>query len=116
MSIHRLFEAHTFPILTVGISKEMVEGKPSNSITTWDNLVKKFLIRFFPSGKTTRLRSEILSFKQKPDENLYHSWERFKSLLRDCPHHQQTNEVSANTFVEGLDHNTKIFLDSTAGG
>ncbi|KAF3630217.1 hypothetical protein FXO38_27286 [Capsicum annuum] len=46
------------------------------------------------SSKTARLRSEIVSFKQKPDKNLYYAWECFKVLLRHCPHHQKSNEVS----------------------
>lgn len=62
------------------------------------------------------MRSEILSFKQRPEENLYLAWVRFKSLLRDCPHHQQSNEVLDHTFVESLDPHTKILLDSASGG
>ncbi|XP_047270350.1 uncharacterized protein LOC124899497 [Capsicum annuum] len=39
-----------------------------------------------------RLHSEIVSFKQRPDKNLYHAWEWFKDLLQDFPHQQQSNE------------------------
>lgn len=90
--------------------------EPPNSITTWDELAQKFFMRFFPSEKTTKLRSEILSFKQRPGKNLYQAWDRFKGLLISCPHHYQTNEVLVHTFIEGLEPNTKILLDSTAGG
>lgn len=63
-----------------------------------------------------KLCSEIASFKQTAKQNLYYAWERFKSFLEDYPHHQQSNEVLTHTFVKGLDHNTKILLDSTADG
>nr|XP_016503530.1 PREDICTED: uncharacterized protein LOC107821609 [Nicotiana tabacum] len=38
-----------------------------------------------------------------------------KSLARDCPHHNQTNEVLAHTFIEGL-LETKIVVDVAVGG
>ncbi|XP_075086259.1 uncharacterized protein LOC142168971 [Nicotiana tabacum] len=73
----------------------------------------------FPSsllGKTAKIRSEIVAFRQKVGESLYSAWERFKGLLRDCPHHNQTNIVLAHTFIEGLHHETKIVIDAAAGG
>ncbi|XP_059289488.1 uncharacterized protein LOC132043007 [Lycium ferocissimum] len=66
--------------------------------------------------KTAHLRREIMSFRQKNGENLYQAWERFKGLLRDCPHHHQTNEVLAHTFIESLDAQHKSSLDTAAGG
>lgn len=53
-------------------------------------------------------------FQGKPDRNLYHVWERFKFLHRDCLHQQYTNEALTHTFLKGLDLNTKILLDSVA--
>ncbi|XP_060182851.1 uncharacterized protein LOC132612778 [Lycium barbarum] len=82
----------------------------------WDDLATKFLTRFFPPAKTARLRREIMSFRQKNGENLYQAWERFKGLLRDCPHHHQTNKVLAHTFIESLDAQHKSSLDTAAGG
>uniref|UniRef100_M1DJM3 Retrotransposon gag protein n=1 Tax=Solanum tuberosum TaxID=4113 RepID=M1DJM3_SOLTU len=37
-------------------------------------------------------------------------------MLMSCPHHHQSNEVLVHTFIEGLEPNTKILLDSAAGG
>ncbi|XP_055800404.1 uncharacterized protein LOC129869830 [Solanum dulcamara] len=87
-----------------------------NSITTWNDKARKFLIRFFPSGKTTKLRAEILSFKQKSGENLCQVRDRLKSLLISYPHHHQANKVLVYTFIEGLEPNTKILLESAIGG
>ncbi|XP_070050239.1 uncharacterized protein [Nicotiana tomentosiformis] len=72
--------------------------------------------RFFPSGKTVKIRSEIVTFKQKSGESLYSAWERFQGVLRDCPHHNETNEVLAHTFIEELHPETKIMVDDAAGG
>ncbi|XP_015159333.1 uncharacterized protein [Solanum tuberosum] len=105
-----------FPFSLLREAKRWLNSEPANFITTWDNLARKFLIRFFPFGKTAKLRSDILSFRQKGGENLYQAWDRFKSLLQSCPHHHQANEVLVHTFIEGLEPNTKILLDSAAGG
>ncbi|XP_075087552.1 uncharacterized protein LOC107830520 [Nicotiana tabacum] len=93
----------------------MAEGR-TNSITSWNDLARKVLARFFPSGKPAKIRSEIVSYKQKAGESLYSAWERFKGLLRDCPHHNQTNAVLAHTFIEGLHLETNIVVDAAAGG
>ncbi|XP_060183058.1 uncharacterized protein LOC132613012 [Lycium barbarum] len=101
-----------FPFSLLGNASNWLLAEPANSITTWDDLATKFLTRFFPPAKTTRLRREIMSLRQKNRENLYQAWERLKGLLRDCPHHHQTNEVLAHTFIESLDAQHK-FTQST---
>nr|XP_016475484.1 PREDICTED: uncharacterized protein LOC107797134 [Nicotiana tabacum] len=37
-------------------------------------------------------------------------------MLRDCPHHCQTDEVLGHTFVDGLDDASNMNLDSACGG
>ncbi|XP_075081450.1 uncharacterized protein LOC142166333 [Nicotiana tabacum] len=105
-----------FPFSLLGEAKRWLKAEPANSITSWNDLARKFLARFFPSGKTVKIRSEIVAFRQKAGESLYSPWERFKGLLRDCPHHNQTNEVLAHTFIEGLHSETKIVVDVAVGG
>nr|XP_016494892.1 PREDICTED: uncharacterized protein LOC107814074 [Nicotiana tabacum] len=105
-----------FPFSLLGEAKRWLKAEPTNSITSRNDFARKFLARFFPSGKTAKIRSEIVAFKQKAGESLYSAWERFKGLLRDCPHHIQTNEVLAHTFIEGLHAETKIVVDAAAGG
>ncbi|GKD02982.1 reverse transcriptase domain-containing protein, partial [Tanacetum coccineum] len=41
-----------------------LENQPPNSITSWDDLVSKFLNRFFPHSKTRQIRKEITNFQQ----------------------------------------------------
>lgn len=110
-SLHRLCEAYSFTLSLLGKTMNWLKGEPSKSITIWYDLAKMFIIQFFPSVKTGRLRSKILSFKQNTDNNFYHPWERFKTLIRNCLQHQQTNDILAYTFFEELDHNKKFLLD-----
>ena len=58
---------------------------PSGCITTWDELTRAFLVKFFPPSKTVSLRNQITSFLQRDDVMLYETWEHFKDLLRLCP-------------------------------
>ncbi|KAA3460881.1 Retrotransposon gag protein [Gossypium australe] len=50
-------------------------------------MTKKFLVKYFPPDKTSKLRNVIFSFVQFDIEIFYDTWERFKDLLRRCPHH-----------------------------
>jgi len=54
---------------------------PLGCITTWYELTKVFLAKFFPSSKTASLRNQITTFSQKEDEMLYEAWEQFKDIL-----------------------------------
>src|ERR1051325_10770019 len=52
-----------------------LQSLPSNSITTWDELKKVFLARYFPPSKTAMLRANINGFRQKHNESLFEAWE-----------------------------------------
>ncbi|GKF24798.1 reverse transcriptase domain-containing protein [Tanacetum coccineum] len=72
-----------------------LEKEPPRSIETLDDLVSKFINKFFPPSKTTNLRNEIIRFQQKFDETFYEAWDRFNDLLRGCPHIDQDSLNSA---------------------
>jgi len=57
-----------------------LQNEEPNSFTTWEMLSKAFLGKYFPPGKTAKLRIEITSFIQRDGESLYEAWERFKDL------------------------------------
>ncbi|XP_070012296.1 uncharacterized protein [Nicotiana sylvestris] len=105
-----------FPFSLIGEAKEWLNKEPANSVCTWDDLARKFLIKFFPTNKTKILRSQILGFEQRASETLRQAWERYKKMLRDCPHPCLMDEVLDHTFVDGLDDASKINLYSACGG
>ncbi|GKB46818.1 putative reverse transcriptase domain-containing protein [Tanacetum coccineum] len=47
---------------------------PAGSISTWDDLITRFLTQFFPPGRTAKFRKDILMFQQHNDESLYNAW------------------------------------------
>ncbi|GJT20310.1 reverse transcriptase domain-containing protein [Tanacetum coccineum] len=76
-----------FPFSIDGPARIWLDKEPPRSILTWDDLVSKFIKHFFPPSKTTNLWNEISNFQQRFDESFYEAWDRFKDLLRACPHH-----------------------------
>ena len=79
-----------FPLSLSNKAKHWLTSQPSNSITSWNYLVQKFLTKFFPLGKITELVQEINTFGQLEGESLTEVWDRFHELLRKCPHHRLT--------------------------
>ncbi|GKB31798.1 reverse transcriptase domain-containing protein [Tanacetum coccineum] len=66
--------------------------------------------------KTTYLQNEITNFLQKPNETFNEACERFKDLLRKCPHHGFSELHQLDTFYNALNTNDQDALDSAAGG
>ncbi|GKC26273.1 reverse transcriptase domain-containing protein [Tanacetum coccineum] len=84
-----------------GAARTWLETEPLNSITTWNDLVFKFVNRFFPSSKTTNLRNEITRFQQRFDETFADAWDRFKDLLNKSGGNFLTkNTQEALTIIE----------------
>ncbi|GJY21493.1 reverse transcriptase domain-containing protein [Tanacetum coccineum] len=105
-----------FPYSLEGAAKTWYEKEPPNSILTWEDLVTKFVNQFFPPSKTTHLKNEISRFTQKFEETFSEAWERFKELLRSCPHHGFTELTQVDTFYNGLNENEQDSLNAAAGG
>ncbi|KAK5819698.1 hypothetical protein PVK06_024721 [Gossypium arboreum] len=52
-------------------AKQWLNSLPRGLITTWDQMTEKFLLKYFPPTKTTKLRNDISSFIQMDLETLY---------------------------------------------
>ncbi|GJV08793.1 reverse transcriptase domain-containing protein [Tanacetum coccineum] len=78
--------------------------------------IAKIINQFFPPSKTTNLRNEITNFKQRFDESFSEAWDRFKDLLRACPHHGFSELHQLDTFYNALNVNDQDSLNSAAGG
>ena len=96
--------------------KHWLTSQPPDSITSWNNLVQKFLTKFFPPLKIAQLVQEINTFGQLEGENLAEAWDRFHELLRKWPHHRLTRWMQVHTFYNGLRNATRTVIDASAGG
>ncbi|GKE80512.1 reverse transcriptase domain-containing protein [Tanacetum coccineum] len=105
-----------FPFSLAGTTYRWLEKEPPRSILTWEDLVSKFINEFFPPSRTTNLRNEISNFQQKFDESFHEAWDRYKDLLRACPHHGFTKLHQLDTFYNALNPADQDSLNSVAGG
>nr|GFA90248.1 hypothetical protein [Tanacetum cinerariifolium] len=105
-----------FPFSLEGEARIWLDKEPPRSILTWEDLVSKFINQFFPPSKTTNLRNEITNCLQKSNETFNEAWERFKDLLRQCPHHGFSELHQLDTFNNALNPNDQDALYSAAGG
>ena len=51
-----------FPFSLRDRANDWLQNEEPNSFTTWDALSKAFFNKYFPPGKTAKLRAEITSF------------------------------------------------------
>nr|GEW08996.1 hypothetical protein [Tanacetum cinerariifolium] len=105
-----------FPFSLARAARRWLVKEPPRSITTWDDLVSEFINEFFPPSRTTNLRNEISNFQQKFDESFHEAWERYKDLLRACPHHGFTELHQSDTFYNALNPADQDSLNAVAGG
>ncbi|XP_062118324.1 uncharacterized protein LOC133831937 [Humulus lupulus] len=105
-----------FPFSLRDRAKSWLISLQANSINTWEDLAQKFLSKFFPLAKVAKLRGEINNFYQNEGESLYDAWERFKDLLRKCPHHGIEKWMLVHNFYNGLCGTTRTIIDAPAGG
>ncbi|XP_059658924.1 uncharacterized protein LOC132305273 [Cornus florida] len=66
--------------------------------------------------RTTQYRDAITRFAQGSDEPFHKAWERFRDLLRKCPHHDMPKWQLVNFFHKGLNEAQKYMVDASCGG
>nr|GEY55348.1 reverse transcriptase domain-containing protein [Tanacetum cinerariifolium] len=99
-----------------GNARVWYDKEPPNYILTWEDLVNKFVNQFFPPSKTTHLKNEISHFTRRFEETFRDAWERFKEMLRACPHHEFTALAQIDTLYNGLNDNDQDSLNAATGG
>ena len=105
-----------FPYSLRDRARAWLNSLPPDSVTSWTNLAEQFLTKYFPPTKNAKLRNDITSFQQIDEESLHEAWERFKELLRKCPHHGIPHWIQMETFYNGLNANTRMMVDASANG
>ena len=71
-----------FPYSSRDRASAWLNSLPSDSITTWNDLVDKFLMKYFPPTKNAKFLNEITLFHQLENESLYDACERFRGLTQ----------------------------------
>ncbi|XP_027172083.1 uncharacterized protein LOC113771713 [Coffea eugenioides] len=105
-----------FPFSLKDAAKDWFYYVPPGSITTWEQLKKKFLQKYFPASRAANLRKEICGITLHPEESLYDYWERFKKLCIRCPQYQISEQLLIQYFYEGLLYTDRSLIDAASGG
>ena len=61
--IEEALRLRLFPLSLCDKAKHWLTSQPRDSITSWNDLVQKFLTKFFPPSKTAQLVQEINTFR-----------------------------------------------------
>nr|GEV60572.1 reverse transcriptase domain-containing protein [Tanacetum cinerariifolium] len=92
---------YLFPHSLIHHATAWFDHFPRNSITTFEQIAKMFLGKYFPPSMVTKLRNEITNFRQRPDELLFEAWERYKLSIDRCPNHNiRSNRRHVPNIVE----------------
>ncbi|XP_042432733.1 uncharacterized protein LOC122019320 [Zingiber officinale] len=105
-----------FPFSLSGAAKDWLYCLPAGYITSWIDMKKAFLEKFFPASRTATIRKSICGIQQVVGETLYDYWERFKKLCSSCPQHQISDQLLVQYFYEGLLPMDRSMIDAAAGG
>nr|GEW62317.1 reverse transcriptase domain-containing protein [Tanacetum cinerariifolium] len=92
------------------------ERLPRSYITTFEQMAKMFLEKYFPPSMVTKLRNEITNFRQRPDESLFKAWERYKLSIDRYPNHNMLPVTQIDTFYNGLTLRHRDTINVVADG
>ena len=89
---------------------------PSRTVTTWNEIKKLFIEKYFPALKVANIRKEICGIWQLNIESLYKYQEQLKKLCALCPHHQISEQLLIQYFYKGLMHMEGSMIEAANGG
>jgi len=105
-----------FPFYLAGEAKKLLHLFKGNSLRTWEEVVEKFLNKYFPESKIFEGKAEICSFHQFHNESLHEALDHFRGLLRRTPTHGFSEPIQLNIFIDDLQPHSKQLLDAFASG
>ncbi|XP_061350043.1 uncharacterized protein LOC133295257 [Gastrolobium bilobum] len=105
-----------FPFALKGKALNWLERQPARSIPSWENLSNKFFFEFFSMERYNQMVNDITNFTQAEGETMCAAWNRFKDLMRRCPHYPMTNGDQVRIFFNGCKPEIRMVLNGAAGG
>ena len=105
-----------FSFSLAGEAKRWLHSFKGNSLKTWEEVVEKFLKKYFTDSKTAEGKAKISSFHQFLDESLSEALECFHGLLRKTLTHGFIEPTQLNIFIDGVRPQSKQLLDASVGG
>nr|GEU71739.1 DNA-directed DNA polymerase [Tanacetum cinerariifolium] len=107
---------YLFPHFLTHHATAWFDHLPRNSITTFEQMAKMFLEKYFPPSMVTKLRNEITNICQRPDESLFEAWEHYKLSIDRCHNHNMLPVTQIDTFYNGLTLRHRDTINPATGG
>nr|GEV88138.1 reverse transcriptase domain-containing protein [Tanacetum cinerariifolium] len=107
---------YLFPHFLTHHATAWFDRLPRNYITTFEQMAKMFLGKYFPPSMVTKLRNEITNFCQRLDESLFEAWELYKLSIDRCPNHNMLPVTQIDTFYNELTLRHHDTINAAAGG
>ncbi|KAK4724478.1 hypothetical protein R3W88_027257 [Solanum pinnatisectum] len=113
---HESVRLRLFPFSLMGEACKWLAELPHEPITSWEELVTAFQVRFFPPSKMMTLQDSIQIFKHLEGEPMHETWLLFKKLVLQCPTHVLPDNVLLQYFYRSLDSVNKGVADQLSPG
>ncbi|XP_038896708.1 uncharacterized protein LOC120084968 [Benincasa hispida] len=107
---------YLFPYTLQDEEKRWDHSLEPNEINYWDQLVERFMKKFFASAVNARRQRDVLNFEQMENEILSTAWVRFRRFVKNYPYIRITDCVLMETFYNGLDRSTQVVANASAAG
>jgi hypothetical protein len=75
------------------LAKDWLYYLPFGIITTWNEIKRLFLEKYFPSSRAINIQKEICGVRQHNEESLHKYWEWFKKLCASFLYHQISEQL-----------------------
>ncbi|CAM9000224.1 unnamed protein product [Rhodiola kirilowii] len=111
-----IFKLKTFPFSLESQAKSWLMSLPSGSITSWDQMQRKFMDKYYSHSKAAQTRKELSMLRQGRAETLFDYLERFRHLEESCPNHGIPQRMLLEYFMDGMVLMERRMLDASAQG
>ena len=105
-----------FTFLLRDFDKTWFSSLPRNSIDSWDKCKDAFIAKYFLPAMIISLRNQIMNFKQLEQQHVGQSWERMKSMIKNCPTHGLSLRMIIQKNYAGLNFVSRNLPHSAEGG
>lgn len=83
-------------------AKRWVRSLEAKEVWTWEQLIKKFMKKFFSPHENTKRWRDIMNFWKKQRDNLHDVRSRYKRLVKACPYHGISKCILMEVFYDGI--------------
>lgn len=97
-------------------AKAWLCDQPTCTFDTWKKLATAFFTCYYPESRTYEVRRKIGRFGQRPGENLFKTYIRYRYILKECPRHYYAPWMVLHLFYGWLDSQNKQMVDLSLGG